>query len=243
MLGMPAHRENFQATYRTENEPWEYSSSGAERLRYKLTVELARRFKLQLGRVLEVGCGLGLMTCRLAVAAENVTAIDISVLAVQKCWAQLGGELPNVRFAVATLTDPTLELSAFDVIFYCDGLVGHQLSDQELKLVSNNMIKMLSKDGIIILSDYLGHQQFAAYRQLIASLGFEVLHEELPHDRLWFQLKSWLRLFKTFGPVRRVLASERLAKRLAWLSAQRGAEGSKHLCLVVRPQVPQGGFS
>ena len=236
MLLLPTQQEDFQATYRTDSEPWEYSTSGAERLRYQRTVELARQFQPRPGRVLEVGCGLGLMTRRLASYAGEVVAIDISVPAVQKCEAQLGNELPNVRFAVGTLTDPAFEATAFDVIFYCDGLVGHQLPDHELLLVRDKMRKMLTSGGIIILSDYLGHRQFAAYRQRVAELGFEVLREELLHDRLWFQLKSWLKLFKSVGVVRRCLASEGLAKRLAQLSAGRGEQGSKHLCLVVRPQ-------
>jgi SAM-dependent methyltransferase len=236
MLWIPAQREDFQATYSTDNEPWEYSTSGAERLRYQRTVELARQFQPRPGRVLEVGCGLGLMTRLLGPYAGEVVAIDVAVPAVQKCAAQLGHALPNVRLAVGTLTDPAFEAAAFDVIFYCDGLVGHQLTDQELRVVGDKMRAMLASGGIIVLSDYLGHRQFAAYRHRVAALGFEVLREELLHDRLWFQLKSWLKLFRSSGAVRRFLASEGLARGLARLSAWRGEKGSKHLCRLVRPQ-------
>ena len=95
---------------------------------------------------------------------------------------------------------------------------------------------VLKKNGIIIFTDYLNYKTFEEHRKKVASFGLPIIHEEYLNDRLWFQVKSWLKMASNSSMVKDFLASEKVAQQLAAISAWRGAKGSKHLCFVAQKQ-------
>ena len=226
-------KEDFELTYRSNTEPWNYSKSGAEMLRYRKVLAIAQKFCPKPDTLMEVGCSLGLFSIMLKDYAARVVAIDISPTAIQKCKKTYAGS--QIDFVCTTLSDGTFDAESFDIILYCDGIHGHELDDNEFQKVAQNIRYSLKKDGIVIFTDYLGHKNFDTYIKRIERFGFTILYKEYLHDRLWFQVKSWLKVFNGIGFVDRFLASERVAQRLATLSAKRGAKGSKHICVVAQP--------
>jgi len=224
----------YEQAYRTNAEPWNYSKSGAEKLRHKQMVVLAKKFVLSPQNVVDVGCSLGQFTELLTAYSSKVYGIDISETAVQKCKDTLGKKFQHTDFQAITLDKATFLPHSFDVIFYCDGINEHQLEGELLEKTMQNIRLFLKPSGIVIFTDYLGHRNFEAYRQKIKQFDFHVLHEELLHDRLWFQVKSVFKIFLGNKWVDAFLANEKIAQFFAKISSKMGEKGSKHLCIIAK---------
>ncbi|MCS7073175.1 MAG: class I SAM-dependent methyltransferase [Bacteroidia bacterium] len=220
----------FDIQYQQSSEPWDYSSSGAELLRYQTVLELAKQFCPSPTAVLDVGCSLGLFTQQLIHYSPSVMGIDISPTAIQKCR----DKYPNIQFEIASLSSAQLPENSLDVIFYCDGLWGHQLSDAEIQKAMENIRLFLKPGGVAIFTDYIGHKQFANYRKMIQSYPFEILYDEPLHDRLWFQMKSLFKAIRKLSFIKKLLSSVTIASYLANISKLRGESGSKHICVVIK---------
>jgi SAM-dependent methyltransferase len=67
------------------------------------------------GRVLEVGCGHGALTRRVAARAESVLALDLSPEMVRVARAR-SAAWPNVEYCVADVAETELPDAAFDVV-------------------------------------------------------------------------------------------------------------------------------
>ena len=67
------------------------------------------------GRVLEVGCGHGVLTRQVARRAEQVLALDLSPEMVRVARAR-SAEAPNIEYRVADVTTTALPEAAFDVV-------------------------------------------------------------------------------------------------------------------------------
>jgi 2-polyprenyl-3-methyl-5-hydroxy-6-metoxy-1,4-benzoquinol methylase len=86
----------------TRGDPWELETSNWEHERYSRL--LAMLDKPRYGRVLEIGCGAGTFTRRLAGRANKVLALDVSSEAIAR--ANLGqSDLKYVEFRVGNIMD------------------------------------------------------------------------------------------------------------------------------------------
>jgi SAM-dependent methyltransferase len=90
--------ERFERIYAGSADPWSYRTSAYERGKYAAT--LAALPARRLGRVLEVGCSIGVFTRMLAPRCERLVAIDFSRRALALARTELAG-VANVELARA----------------------------------------------------------------------------------------------------------------------------------------------
>lgn len=227
-------QDKFEQHYLASSEPWNYSASGAEKLRFKRVIELARQFAPKPDQVLDVGCSLGQFTVLMTGYAKKTWAIDISPTAVRRCEENIGSKFEDISFMVSTLAEVDLPPKSLDVIFYCDGINSHEINGKALDATIEKTSLLLKEGGIIIFTDYLHYRYFDDFRAKVASFGLKVIHDEPMNDKLWFHVKSWLKRGNDFAWVKQILASEKAAGRFAAISALRGEKGSRHLCIVAQ---------
>jgi SAM-dependent methyltransferase len=92
-----AHRE-LEARYAGGPDPWHYGTEPEERRRHEAALDLLDRRPARPTTALEVGCGEGLFTARLAEVADSVLGVDVSPTALARATDRCRG-LRNVRFA------------------------------------------------------------------------------------------------------------------------------------------------
>lgn len=101
----------FEALYAVDPDPWRFESSPYERRKYAHTLGAVGPRR---GRVLEVGCSIGVFTELLAPRCAELMAIDASERAVTRTRQRLG-ERPGVRVERRELPEE-LPAGAWDLI-------------------------------------------------------------------------------------------------------------------------------
>ena len=124
---------------RSATKVWERLTSDAPVSRIRQTVREGRdamRAKmlsrlpddLRGARVLDAGCGTGLMTAELALRGAQVVAVDISPQLIAIAQDRLEPRLqPQVNFHAGDMTDPGL--GAFDFVIAMDSLIYYRAED------------------------------------------------------------------------------------------------------------------
>jgi SAM-dependent methyltransferase len=144
----------FDALYAGVSDPF-----GAELPRYRyqqrkydsLLSMLPRR---PYRRVLDIGCGLGSLTRKLAPFAEHVLGIDISATAVDQARA-LSTAHANIVYSQADILDDTRQESAFDLIVLADTLYYiDPLTELRLKSIVRNVASKLTPGGLLLVVDH-----------------------------------------------------------------------------------------
>src|SRR5271154_6350417 len=74
----------FEKLYTDQDDPWNFTSSGYERSKYRYTLEALRSHRDRLQSALEVGCSIGILTRQLASICDALLAIDVAQTAVAK---------------------------------------------------------------------------------------------------------------------------------------------------------------
>lgn len=110
------HIGEYEQMYKNVEDPW-HCVALAGRLENDLLITMARSAIANPGLVLDVGCGLGELTARLAAAFPDATAYacDLSPTAVEKA----GARFSNIHFFVHDLNgdeDFSLEPGSVDVL-------------------------------------------------------------------------------------------------------------------------------
>jgi SAM-dependent methyltransferase len=227
-------QERFEQHYKTNEEPWNYNSSGSERLRFKRVIEIARHFSKAPGLVVDVGCSQGQFTTLLAGYADQTVAIDISSTALQRAEENIKSQFKDIRFMESSLADLDLPAGSVDVIFYLDGINSHLISGDPLQETIKKTHHLLKDKGIIIFTEYMHYSHFPYFREKVASFGLDVVIDERLNDKLWFHVRSWFKAISHFNWVKNMLASESVAAFLGRISALRGEGGSRHICMVAQ---------
>lgn len=226
----------FEQHYATTEEPWNYNDSGAERMRFKRVMELARTFIPKPDSVVDVGCSLGQFTSMLAGYTQKIVAVDVSATALSRCEENIKHLFTDCQFKLSNLAALDLPPESVDVIFYLDGINSHLVSGVELEDTIKKTHQLLKPNGIIIFTEYMHYSQFSFFREKVASFGLEVVVDERLNDKLWFHVKSWFKGINHLGWVKQMLASMEVASAISRVSALRGEGGSRHLCMVARKQ-------
>jgi SAM-dependent methyltransferase len=91
----------FEERWR-EGDPWEVDSSELDQASYESQAALLR--DRTYGKALELGCGSGAFTRRLAEVADRTLAIDVAPSAIERARAT-GLDPDAVQFAVANIMD------------------------------------------------------------------------------------------------------------------------------------------
>lgn len=93
--------------------------------------------------ILDLGCGTGHESMRLAKAGANVVGIDFS----EECIRIARERNPYCRFEVMDFRFIREDLGKFDGIFACASLI--HISPEEISGVFDNIAKILKEDGFI----------------------------------------------------------------------------------------------
>lgn len=105
----------------------------------------------QHGKVLDVGCGNGIISLHLGKLGFNVTGIDVSEKAIQT--AKEHNVFPNVNFRVQSAEEVVASGELFDVIV-CSEVLEHLDNPAALIKVLHQILK---DDGILIVTVPNGH--------------------------------------------------------------------------------------
>ena len=184
-------RAAFEAAYTRSDDPW---ASAAPRYRYQqrkyeqiMTLLPERRFH----DALDLGCGLGLLSQRLARRSDTVLGIDVASAALGHARARAHG-ISNLAFAQGDVLDLPAALNGrFDLVVVADTLYYlSPLSDDVLAALGARFADLLAPGGICVLAN---HFFFAADREsrrsrrihqsFAASPDFDVLSD---HRRAFF---------------------------------------------------------
>ncbi len=237
----PITLDEIQAKFETEHnvtsDPWDYAGSGAERLRYKKVISLGKVYKPKPDNLLEIGCSSGLFTAKLAGWPKVATITDISSTAIaitEKVIKSVLNKGTDYKLMKVSATEPFSPDDFYDVVTLMDVMesVGDSMHIQVD--IINNLKRMMKPDAIIIITDYQSPKKFDQSIAKYEGWGLELLEKHYMHDRLWFSLRTNLKGLAKINPFKRLLASETAAEKLAQLSKKRGANGSKHMVLVMR---------
>jgi len=127
---------HFERLALQSEDPWEYASSQYEQDKYRNTLEFLPDVP---GRVLEMGCSIGVFTEMLAPRCVSLMAVDFSPTALARAEARVGHR-PNVELQLRTLPEEMPEgpfdtIVCAEVLYYWDTpLVVDALSRMETAL-------------------------------------------------------------------------------------------------------------
>lgn len=119
---MTLDRRYFEELYATSPDPWDFATSGYEAAKYTRTVAAleGRRY----GRVLELGCSIGVLTALLAPWCDELVAIEPVAAARRQARERTAG-LPHVEVRDGAAPDalppgPWDLVVASEVLYYLD---------------------------------------------------------------------------------------------------------------------------
>lgn len=145
----------FDLLYQARRDPWgaDMWRNGYQSRKYDMLVRClpGRRYR----RALDVGCGLGMFTRRLARHADAVLGVDLSDVAVQQAQER-SDHYANVSHEQADLLALPTELDGqFDLVVIADTLYYvSPLTDDLLKTVANRVTRLLRPSGLCLLANH-----------------------------------------------------------------------------------------
>src|ERR1700761_1548019 len=134
----------FDAIYERNPDPWSFASSSYELGRYDCILRALpqRRYK----RAFEPGCSIGVLTERLASICDEVEAMEISCIAVdrarQRCSTQT-----NVHVVCASMLDQ-MPLGEFDLVVFSE--IGYYFVASQLASLIDDLITQISRGGTFL---------------------------------------------------------------------------------------------
>jgi SAM-dependent methyltransferase len=141
-------RKYFETLYESADDPWSFATSDYEAEKYGRSLAAIRP---HYASGLEIGCSIGVFTQRLARHCDDLTAIDISDIALARARLRCADE-SKVHFArmAFPLEAPP---GAFELIACCE--VGYYWSDADLTAARGRIAQILAPGGDLLLVHYL----------------------------------------------------------------------------------------
>ena len=131
-------RAFFDAIYERSPDPWSFASSSYELGRYERILRALPRSRYK--RAFEPGCSIGVLTERLALICDEVEAMEISCIAVdrarQRCSAQT-----NVHIVCAAMPDH-MPIGEFDLVVFSE--IGYYFVESQLASLIDRLISQIS---------------------------------------------------------------------------------------------------
>jgi 2-polyprenyl-3-methyl-5-hydroxy-6-metoxy-1,4-benzoquinol methylase len=185
-------------------DPWELETSNWEHERYARLVAMLD--KPRYGRVLEIGCGTGTFTRRLAGRAGKVLALDVSSEAIARAnLAQ--SDLTHVEFRAENIMDYNFrEGEPWDLIVISETIyfLGWLYSFFDVSWLASEMFEATRPGGEILLANtqfetgepLLRTSIIRTYRDLFLNVGYELTAETIfPGEKHGVALEVLMSLF------------------------------------------------
>lgn len=222
--------EYFDSKYAQDEDPWDYESSAAEKMKYEFVTNLVKNLYPNLKTVLDVACSFGYLTTHLSSISENVMGIDVSIHALMKANEKYKKE--NITFISAGAENIPFKDKSFDAVILCDGLNGMDLTGIHRENAVKESLRVLNDNGFTVFTDYLKPNQFEGYIEYIKKSDYVIKDIYYMNDRLWYKLKYSLNAFKDNSILKKFLSSIAVGKTLSKISSLFGKSGSNHICIV-----------
>ena len=194
MIDRQANAEMMRAHYEEvwrSGDAWDLEASAFEQDRYDYLARLLAGTRY--AKVLEIGCGSGGMTRRLAGLAEHVLALDIAQAAIDRAAAQLAGADPRtVEFRQANVMEYDLVAEGpWDLVVLAETIysLGWLYSFFDLAYLAGRLFDATRPSGRLLLSNAFGREKdwllhpplINTYRDLFRNIGYQVRTEEVFH--------------------------------------------------------------
>ena len=137
-------RVYFDAMYARNDDPWGFTDRWYEAR--KRAVTLAALPAERYGRVLEIGCSIGVLTEQLAARSDALLAVDVSAAAVASARERLA-DAPHVRIERADATDGLPE-GRFDLVVLSE--VGYYFAPDALAGLVAGVRAALAEGGTVL---------------------------------------------------------------------------------------------
>lgn len=222
--------EYFDSKYEKDEDPWNYESSAAEKMKYEFVTKLVKELNPNIQTVLDVACSFGYLSNKLSNISENVVGIDVSLNALMKANEKY--KKKNINFVSAGAENIPLREKSFDAVILCDGLNGMDLTGVHRENAVKESLRVLKNEGFTIFTDYLKPNQFESYIEYIKNSDYKIKEVHYLNDRLWYKLKHGLQAFKNNSAFKKFLSSMPAGKALSKISSLFGKNGSSHICIV-----------
>jgi LmbE family N-acetylglucosaminyl deacetylase/SAM-dependent methyltransferase len=138
-------RDYFETLYTGSDDPWSFETSEYELSKYVATVNAIPAGVYYSG--LELGCSIGVLTEMLSQKCKELTAMDISEVALERAKKRLE-ERPSVRFILGGIPDD-FPAGEHDLIIISE--VGYYLSKADLLTLRKQVTASLSDNGVLVL--------------------------------------------------------------------------------------------
>jgi 2-polyprenyl-3-methyl-5-hydroxy-6-metoxy-1,4-benzoquinol methylase len=201
--------ESFFNDLWIRGDPWELETSNWEHERYSRLVAMLD--KPRYGRVLEIGCGAGTFTRRLAGLADKVLALDVSSEAIAKARAAQS-DLKQVEFRIGNIMDYKLrEEEPWDLIVMSETVyfLGWLYSFFDVSWFAAEMFDATRPGGQMLLANsqfetgepLLRPCIIRTYRDLFLNVGYKLHAEEiLRGEKHGVSLEVLMSLFRKVDP-------------------------------------------
>jgi 2-polyprenyl-3-methyl-5-hydroxy-6-metoxy-1,4-benzoquinol methylase len=189
-------------------DPWELETSNWEHERYARLLAVLEQPRY--GRVLEIGCGAGTFTRRLAGLADKVLALDVSSEAIGRAQAA-HSDLTHVEFRVGNIMDYNLrEEEPWDLIVMSETVyfLGWLYSFFDVAWVASEIFEATRPGGQMLLANtqfetgepLLRPSIIRTYRDLFLNVGYEASAEKIfPGEKHGVQLELVISLLRRAG--------------------------------------------
>lgn len=137
----------FEKLHHRKSDPWGFATRWYEQRKRAVTMSALPAHDL--GRVLEIGCSVGVLTEQLAARATHVVATDVSGTALRRADERLTAAGTSGRVDLLhTDTDAGLPPGPFDVVVLSE--VGYYLDRDRLVTLVTGLPEVLADDGAVL---------------------------------------------------------------------------------------------
>ena len=132
----------FEAIHERRDDPWGFETRWYEQRKRDIT--LAALPEEHYATALEIGCSIGVLTDVLAARADDLLAVDVSSVAVEKARARLGDRARIERMNVLE----SFPEGVFDLVVLSE--VGYYFGRDGLSRVLDTIEAHLAEDGVLL---------------------------------------------------------------------------------------------
>jgi 2-polyprenyl-3-methyl-5-hydroxy-6-metoxy-1,4-benzoquinol methylase len=186
-------------------DPWELETSPFEHQRYANLVGMLDQPRY--GRVLEIGCGAGTFTSRLAPLSDHILALDVSSEAIAKAQSA-HSDLRHVEFRAANIMDFDLRAHGrWDLIVLSETVyfLGWLYSFFDVSWLASEIFEATQPGGNALLANtqfesgepLLRTSIIRTYRDLFLNVGYALVSEKIfPGEKHGVTLEVLMSLFR-----------------------------------------------
>jgi len=201
--------QNFFNDLWARGDPWELETSNWEHERYARLIAMLDKPRYR--RVLEIGCGAGTFTRRLAGQADEVLALDVSSEAIAR--AKLAqSDLKHVEFRAGNIMEHNFrDDQPWDLIVISETIyfLGWLYSFFDVSWFASEMFEATRPGGEILLANtqfetgepLLRTSIIRTYRDLFLNVGYELTAETIfPGEKHGVYLEVLMTLYRKADP-------------------------------------------